>query len=94
MLGFLRRAPAFLVVGVLLLVVGICVSDQTLLPLHLEISEACCAFTQCPVLPIALLGFALWLAGAYLGPAKIPLIRSTVQDPLSPPPELILFGSA
>jgi len=90
----LSRARALLVIGVLLLIAGLCTADQARVTLDHEAAEACCAFTQCSVLPIALFIFALLAAGAYLRPTTLLLVRSAVQDPLSPPPELIAFRSA
>jgi hypothetical protein len=94
MVGLSHGVPTVLVVVVLLLIVGICAADQARLMPHLESSEACCGFVQCSVLPIALLGFVLWATVAYLRPPTTPLIRSAVEDPLSPPPELIALRSA
>lgn len=94
MVGSSHRVSVLFIVAVLLLVAGICVGEQTRLSPHLEVSEVCCGFTQCSMLAIGFFGLALWLAGTYLRPVTDPLVRSVASDPLSPPPELILFGSA
>jgi hypothetical protein len=94
MAGFSHRALALLVVAALLFVVGICAGEQTQMTPQLEVSEACCAFTQCSMLSSALLGVGLLATGAYLRSGTTPPVRSAVEDLLSPPPELIVFGSA
>ena len=89
-----RRVPVLLVAAVLLLIAGICAGDQTRLTPHFESSEACGGFTQCSVLVIALIGLALpWIAGAYFI-TTTPKVRSTPEDPIFPPPELLAFSAA
>lgn len=94
MIGTSHRAPAVLILAVLLLVVAICAGEQTRVAPHLEASEACCGFVQCSALTVPLIALALLAAGAYLSPATSLPVRSTVEGPLSPPPELIAFRSA
>jgi len=94
MVGSSQRVSTLLVVAVLLVIAGICVSEQTRLSPHLEVSEVCCGFTQCSMLATGFFGLALWLGGTYLRAVTNPLVRSVASDPLSPPPELIAFGSA
>ena len=93
MIGPSRQVSALVVIAVLVLLGGICAGEQMHFIPHLEVSEACCAFS-CSVLPMAFSAFALWAAVASLRPATTPPVRSTVKDPLSPPPELIAFRSA
>ena len=89
-----RRVPVLLVAAVLLLIAGICAGDQTRLTPHLEGSEACCGFTQCSALVIALIGLALpWIAGARFIQTTS-RVRSPAEGPVSPPPELLAFDAA
>jgi len=89
-----HRTSTLVAVAVLLLVVAICGGEQTRVAPHLEASEACCGFVQCSALTVSLIALALLAAGAYLSAATSLPVRSTVEDPLSPPPELIAFRSA
>ena len=89
----LRRGPTLPVIVLLLLVAGICAGEQTRSTQHLDVAEACCAFTQCPGLPMALVVLVPGIVGAYLQTGVVPLVRSAVRDPLSPPPELIALRS-
>jgi len=93
MFGPFHRVAALVIVAVLVLLVGVCAGGQMHSTPHPESSEACCAF-GCSMLPIALLAFALWAAAAALRQAATPLVRSALEDPLSPPPEPLVCGSA
>jgi len=84
----------FVIVAVLLLIVGICAGEQTRLTPHVDVSEACCGFVQCAMVPAELLSFAFWLTGPNLRPEATPFIRFTAQDPPSPPPELVALRTA
>lgn len=94
MVGPSQKVSTLVIVAFLLLVAAICAGDQTRLTPHLEASDACCGFVQCSVLLITLVGFALWVTGANVRLEAAPSIRSTAQDPLSPPPELIALRTA
>lgn len=89
-----RGIPTLTVVVLLLLIAGLCAGEQMRVTLHLEVSEACCGFTQCSALPVASLGLAVGAAGIVLWPAPISPPRSLVKRPPSPPPEAIVLGAA
>ena len=84
----------FVIVAVLLLIAGICAGEQARLTPHPDVSETCCGFVQCSMLPSVLLGFTPWLIARNLRPEAVPSVRFSAQDPLSPPPELIALRSA
>ena len=90
----LCRGMAIPVVAAFLVTAGLCAVEATVLTPHLAGPDGCCGLPHCPVLPIALLTLALWATEARLGPATRSAIRFAIHDPPSPPPELILSGSA
>ena len=89
-----HRVVAISVVALLLLIGGLCAVEATHLAPHLAGPDGCCGFLHCSALPIALLALALWAAETHRGLATRPALRFAIQDPLSPPPELISSSSA
>lgn len=84
-----------LVVGALAFVlVGLCLADQASLMAHGEDSEMCCGFAQCSVLAISVFVLGFWILVTPLLLATAIPVRSVIQMPIVPPPELILLASA
>jgi len=82
------------IVGVLaFLLVGLCLPGQFLTP-HLEGSEGCCGLVQCYVLAVGVFVLGLSIAVMLLWLATSVLVRSAIQQPIAPPPELIFRVSA
>lgn len=80
MVGF-ARIPTLMVVAVLLLIAGLCASEQTRVTPHLEASEACCGFTQCSVLPAGFWGSPWGLAESSLGLHEFPHLDRLLRVP-------------
>lgn len=84
-----------LLVGALAFVlVGLCLPGGAPLTLHLEGAEGCCGLVQCSVLAGSALVLGLWIAVTLLRLALTASVRSALQPPLAPPPELTFLASA
>lgn len=82
------------VIGVLaFLLIGLCLPGQVLTP-HLEGPDGCCGHVQCYVLAVSVFLLGLWIVVMFLWPTTRVLVRSAIQQPIAPPPELILRVSA
>jgi hypothetical protein len=84
-----------LLVGALAFVlVGLCLPGGAPLMPHLEDSEGCCGLVQCSVLAVSVLVLGLWIVVTLLRLALTASVRSALQPPIAPPPELTFLGSA
>lgn len=90
-----RKLLAAVVAGTLAFVlVGLCLVDQAPLMTHVEDTETCCGVAQCSVLAVGMFALGLCMVFTALRLATAIPIRSAIQLPIVPPPELSLLASA
>jgi hypothetical protein len=84
---------AIVLAPVLLAAAGVC-GAQAAPAFQFDGPEGCCAVSHCSLLAMGVLGVGFW--GDVTTPPSVTavLARSTTQQPVSPPPELLALRSA
>lgn len=85
---------AILLAPVLLAAAGVCSAAQASPDFQSDGPEGCCAVSLCSLLATGLLGIGVWVDVTALPSVTAVLARSTAQQPVSPPPELLARHSA
>ncbi len=83
---------AILLAPVMLVAAGVC--SQASLEFHFDGPEGCCAGSHCSLLVMGLLAIGPCADVTELASMTAVLARSTGQQPVSPPPELLALRSA
>ncbi len=83
-----------LLAPVLLAAAGVCSAAQAVPAFHFDGPEGCCAVSHCSLLAMGVLGIGLGVDVTALPSVTAVLARSTAQQPVSPPPELLALRSA
>jgi len=88
-------APSTVVLLLMLVAVaGFCVTSADLPVPHSESTEGCCALAQCPILAASLLSLTFVVIAMTFMPTPTLAVRSSVQPPIAPPPELTVPAGA